>query len=79
MTFTDYIKRRVTDTPNGDFVEDTKSLISIGKFPDVQSLDQLLAFMSSRSSTCREAKQAAKRVWRNTRERETMDDRTAIA
>jgi hypothetical protein len=35
MTFTEFIQsRRTTDTPRRDFIEDTKALIRINRFPD---------------------------------------------
>lgn len=53
------LKRRVTATRNGDFVEDSKTDRS---FPDAGSLDELLAY-PRRQHACREALAAAKIVW----------------
>jgi hypothetical protein len=48
-TFREFIlSRRVTDTPRGDFIDDTQTLIRCQKFPDVKSWRQLEWFISSR-------------------------------
>jgi hypothetical protein len=64
MTFTDYIKSaRVTQTPRGDFIADTKTLINCGKFPDMKTWSELYHFMSMRNAGG-EAINQARRVWR---------------
>jgi hypothetical protein len=64
MTFSEYIRsRRVTDTPRGDFIADTKSLIETGKFPDVESWTALELELAGRGA-CREAFREARKLWR---------------
>jgi hypothetical protein len=73
MTFTDYIQnRRVTGTPNGDFVADTKFLIGCARqgiglphrrWRDPKTRDQLICFMMFGRGACHEAIEAAKQVW----------------
>jgi hypothetical protein len=64
MTFADYITScRVTDTPRGDFIEDTRVLIRTGKLPNLRSWDQLQSLMRSRGA-CSEAIDEGRKVWR---------------
>jgi hypothetical protein len=64
QTFTDFIRsRRVTDTPRGDFIEDTKGLIRLNRFPDPKSLPALEWFMVRRHA-CKEAITEARKLWR---------------
>jgi hypothetical protein len=64
-TFAEYISScRVTDTPRGDFIADTQTLINAGKFPDVKRWRDLYGFMSCRSVRCSEAIELARKVWR---------------
>jgi hypothetical protein len=61
MTFSEWLKTaRITDTPQGDFIDDARS---DSHFPNVQTWDQLDNYLLSRGA-CREAKEAAKLVWR---------------
>lgn len=61
LSFRDYIKRRrITDTPMGDFVADFKSDRAAS---DVESWDQLEFYLMNRGA-CDEAIVAAKKVWR---------------
>ena len=61
MTFKDYLnKRRVTSTPNGDFVVDAKR---DPMFPDVQSWSQLETYLISRAASV-DVVDAAKQVWK---------------
>jgi hypothetical protein len=49
MTFTEFIQsRRITDSPRGDFIEDTKALIGGNRFPDPRSLPVLEWFIVRR-------------------------------
>lgn len=60
LTFREYIfSRRVTDTAVGDLIKDARADRS---FPDVQSLDELLAYLRRRHA-CREAIAAARTLW----------------
>jgi hypothetical protein len=64
MTFTEFIQsRRVTDTPRGDFIEDTKGLISLNRFPDPKSLPALEWFMVRRHAR-KKAIREARKLWR---------------
>jgi hypothetical protein len=69
MTFTEYVmSRRVTDTPNGDFVADTQTLIRAGRFEDPKTWRQLEFFMRFRAGVpggvSERTIEAGKRVWR---------------
>jgi hypothetical protein len=67
MTFVEFIKRaRVTETPRGDFIADTQTLVSCGKLPDFKTWGELYVFMTSRHA-CAPAIEQARRVWRQYR------------
>jgi hypothetical protein len=68
LSFTNFIlTRRVTDTPRGDFVADTKFLIGMGRFPVVVgSWDSLESFLYGRHA-CPGAMAAGRQVWREYR------------
>lgn len=65
-TFPEYIRKaRVTDTPQGDFIKDTRLLLGTkheGALRALSSRDQLVTFMKLRRAAP-EAIAAAKRVW----------------
>jgi hypothetical protein len=62
-TFTEFVSsRRITDTPRGDFIEDTRSLISIGQFSEPEGLGDLIFFLRSRQA-CQEAVRQGRKVW----------------
>jgi uncharacterized protein YozE (UPF0346 family) len=63
MTFKEYIsKRRVTDTPAGDFTADARS---DRNFPDdVKSWEQVKSYISSKSRHDKDVLAAAREVWR---------------
>jgi hypothetical protein len=64
MTFKEFILAcRVSDSPRGDFVDDTQTLIRLDRFPNVDSWEDLEFFLLSRSA-CPEARTAAKGIWR---------------
>jgi hypothetical protein len=64
MTFAEYITScHVTDTPRGDFIEDARVLIRVGKLPDVQRWSQLEWFLLKRGA-CREAIEEGRKLWR---------------
>ena len=54
---------RVTNSPRGDFISDTKMLIDIEKFPDVQSWGEFYCCMTSRHA-CPEAIAEGRKLWR---------------
>ena len=61
MSFKNYVaKRRVTDTPAGDFVSDAKR---DGQMPDARTWPELDAYLRSRGAH-QEAINAARSVWR---------------
>jgi hypothetical protein len=61
MTFRDYVtKRRITDTPMGDFVTDARRDRTL---PDVRSWDELRGYLSGKGA-CSGAIDAARDVWR---------------
>jgi prophage antirepressor-like protein len=63
LPFTDWImSRRVTDTPRGDFIADTKPLIERGRFPEPESWDDLETFLEFRGA-CDMAILMARRCW----------------
>jgi hypothetical protein len=64
MKFAEFIQSaRVTATPRGDYIADTKTLINAGVFPAVDSWADLYGFMSRRGSRL-EAIEEARKVWR---------------
>jgi hypothetical protein len=66
MTFKDYInKRRITDTPAGDFVKDARRDRS---FPDqVSSWDELRGYLYYRCHGDKDVLDAAREVWQGYR------------
>lgn len=61
MSFPKYIgKRRITDTPAGDFVKDARA---DKELPDVKSWGELKIYLG-RKGACLEAIDAARSVWR---------------
>jgi hypothetical protein len=74
-TFSDFIKAaRVTETPRGDFIADTKTLINCNKFPDdFKNWGELYHFMISRHA-CEPAITEARKVWRQYRKSLTLED-----
>ncbi|WP_340693303.1 YozE family protein [Hyphomonas sp.] len=61
MSFKKYImSRRITDTPNGDFVSDSQC---VADFPDAKTWDELSNYLRQRNA-CSKATAAGKRVWR---------------
>lgn len=67
MSFADYIrKRRVTDTPSGDFVLDARSdKASMQHFTKVQTWDEVESFVRLRTNYAYKVLPAAKQVWRS--------------
>ncbi len=64
MTFKEYIQSaRVTSTPRGDYIADTKTLINAGVFPAVDSWADLYGFMMRRRA-CPEAIEEGRKLWR---------------
>jgi hypothetical protein len=64
MTFNEFVvSRRVTDSPRGDFVEDTKMLIRMGKMPDIRKWSELEHIMFKRRA-CAEARREARKLWK---------------
>lgn len=64
MNFKEFvISRRKTDSPRGDFVEDCKSLIKLGKMPNFHSLGALVEFIRWRHA-CPEALREARKLWK---------------
>lgn len=63
MTFYEYmVKRRKTNTPNGDFVSDS---LGMKGFPDVKTWDQLRSYIrSKRYNVHQDVIDAARNVWR---------------
>jgi len=63
-TFAEYVgTRRVTDSPRGDFIDDSQMLIRCGKFPAVETwpvLESFLVFRGAGPDTIRQARV----VWR---------------
>jgi hypothetical protein len=65
QTFTEFIQsRRITDTPRGDFIEDTKGLILVNRFPDPKSLAALEWFMVNKRHARKKAIREARNLWR---------------
>jgi hypothetical protein len=63
MTFSEFIAtRKITNTPRGDFLEDTKTLINCKKFPAVTSWGDLYCFMRGRRA-CDEAIAEGRKLW----------------
>lgn len=61
MTFKEYLMtRRITDTPNGDFVGDAKR---DRQFPDARSWDQVESYLVNRGAPYA-AIEAGKSVWK---------------
>lgn len=61
MSFKEYVaKRRVTDTPAGDFVGDAKR---DRELPDARTWPELATYLASRGAH-RDAVSAARSVWR---------------
>jgi hypothetical protein len=62
MRFREWVRsRRVTDTPRGDFVEDSRVARD---FPDVDSWDEMESYLLFRRRACQEAMAEGKRLWR---------------
>ena len=62
LSFTNYLKkRRITETPAGDFVADAKM---DQKMPDVTSWDQLDTYLLARGMRDDDRREAARTVWR---------------
>lgn len=60
MTFKEYLsKRRITNTPQGDFTEDARR---DEKMPDVQTWDELKSYVRFKTRHP-DAMQAARLVW----------------
>ena len=73
-TFSDFIKSvRVTNSPRGDFIADTKTLINCGKLPAIKTWGELYHFMSSRHA-CPEAIEQARKVWRQYQKSISLED-----
>jgi hypothetical protein len=73
-TFADYINAaRVTDTPRGDLIADTKTLINARVFPDVKTWAELYGFMCQRHA-CPEAIAEARKLWRSYQKSLTLED-----
>jgi hypothetical protein len=65
MTFTDYIRsRHARDNRRADFIEDTKMLIRLNRFPDPKSWSELETFMRFRAHTCSDAIMEGYKLWR---------------
>jgi hypothetical protein len=64
MTFTEFIRsRRITGSQRGDFIDETKMLIRLNRFPDPKSLAALEWFMFQRHA-CKEAIAEGRKLWR---------------
>jgi hypothetical protein len=64
QTFTDFVRtRHAHNNPRGDFIEDTKGLIRVNRFPDPKSLPALEWFMVRRHAR-KKAIREARKVWR---------------
>jgi hypothetical protein len=71
--FSDFIQsRNITNSPRGDFLADTKTLINCGKFPTVTCWGQLFAFVSSRHASP-EAIAEARKLWRQYQKSLTLE------
>jgi hypothetical protein len=64
MTFAKFIQsKNITNSPRGDFIADTKTLINASVFPVVESWGDLYRFMIRRRA-CPEAIEEARKLWR---------------
>ena len=64
MRFQEWLgTRKAHDNPRGDFIEDSRTLLDLGKFPDVDTLEQLLWWLQQRGA-CEEAVAEARGLWR---------------
>ena len=74
MSFSDFIAgRRITNTPRGDFIGDTKTLINCKKFPAVTSWGDLYGFMRGRNA-CPEAIAEGRKLWALYKKQITVED-----
>jgi hypothetical protein len=64
-TFASFIQSaRVTNSPRGDFISDTKTLIDWGKLPAINSWRDLHSFMFWKRHACPEAIAEGRKLWR---------------
>jgi hypothetical protein len=62
--FVEFIRScRITDSPRGNFLADTKTLISCNKMPTIRCWGQLYGFMSARHARP-ETIAEARKVWK---------------
>ena len=65
MTFAEFIaSRHMTNSPRGNLLADSKTLINAGKFPDVKCWPDLYRFMIGRTARP-EAIDEARKLWRS--------------
>ena len=75
--FSNFIRsRNITNSPRGDFLADTKTLINAGKFPEVQTWSALYGFMSLRNA-CPEAITEARKLWRSYQKTVALEEITS--
>lgn len=74
MTFAEFIQsRNITNSPRGDFIADTKTLINCRRFPAVTCWSELYSFMSNRRAS-QEAIAEARKLWRSFQKSHTLED-----
>ncbi len=63
LTFAKFItSRHATDTPRGDFIDDTRVLIKLGKFPTITKQSELDDFLWERGASA-EAVLVGRKLW----------------
>jgi hypothetical protein len=73
-TFLQFVdSRRITNTPRGDFLADTKTLMACKKMPEIKVWGDLYAFMSARHA-CPPAITEARKVWRQYQKTTSLED-----